>query len=178
MTLEQIDINLLKNKDEGEYKKLVEAYNRPLLNVVSRIINSESEAEEIVQEVFISFYNNAQKFEGRSKIFTWLYRVATNRAIDLIRKREREKKYRVKEYVNVVENDSFSENTLDTIILSEALNKLDDTFRIPLLLSEYEGQSYQDIANALSLPVNTVRTRIFRARKKLLEILKKMGVSL
>ena len=74
--------------------------------------------------------------------------------------------------------ESGNDNSINKIILADALSKLNETFRIPLLMSEYENYSYEEIAEKLVLPVNTIRTRIFRARKKLLSIIKKMGVSL
>ncbi|WP_242004718.1 RNA polymerase sigma factor [Brachyspira aalborgi] len=74
--------------------------------------------------------------------------------------------------------ESGNDNSINKIILADALSKLNETFRIPLLMSEYENYSYEEISEKLDLPVNTIRTRIFRARKKLLSIIKKMGVSL
>ena len=68
--------------------------------------------------------------------------------------------------------------SINKIILAEALSKLEDDFRIPLMMAEYENYSYNEISETLDLPVNTVRTRIFRARKKILSIMKKMGVTL
>lgn len=172
------DIEAFKSSNEEAYKELMENYKKPLINLVYSIISNYEEAEEIVQDVFVSFYIKRESFEGRSKIYTWLYRVSFNRAVDYIRKKEREKKYRLKEYRNAEMQESDNENSLHKIILADALSKLEDTFRIPLLMSEYENYSYEEIAEKLDLPVNTIRTRIFRARKKLLSIIKKMGVSL
>ena len=146
--------------------------------MVYSIILDYEEAEEIVQDTFVSFYIKRESFEGRSKIYTWLYRVSFNRAIDYIRKKEREKKYRLKEDRNFEMQESGNDNSINKIILADALSKLNETFRIPFLMSEYENYSYEEISKKLDLPVNTIRTRIFRARKKLLSIIKKMGVSL
>lgn len=177
MTYED-DIEAFKSSNEEAYKELMENYKKPLVNLVYSIISDYEEAEEIVQDTFVSFYIKRESFEGRSKIYTWLYRVSFNRAIDYIRKKEREKKYRLKEYRNFEMQESENDNSINKIILADALSKLNETFRIPLLMSEYENYSYEEIAEKLVLPVNTIRTRIFRARKKLLSIIKKMGVSL
>ncbi|MDA0029111.1 hypothetical protein OFR29_06425 [Brachyspira hyodysenteriae] len=93
-------------------------------------------------------------------------------------RKKREKKYRLKEYRNSELQESGNDDSIHRIILAEALEKLEDDFRIPLMMAEYENYSYNEISEKLDLPVNTVRTRIFRARKKLLSIMKKMGVSL
>lgn len=172
------DIDAFKSSNEEAYKELMATYRKPLVNLVYSIISNYDEAEEIVQEVFVRFYLKRDAFEGRSKIYTWLYRVSFNRAVDYIRKREREKRYRLKEYRNVEMQESDNDNSINKIILTESLAKLDDSFRIPLIMSEYENYSYEEISEKLGLPVNTIRTRIFRARKKLLSIMKKMGVSL
>ena len=99
MTYED-DIEAFKSSNEEAYKELMENYKKPLVNLVYSIISDYEEAEEIVQDTFVSFYIKRENFEGRSKIYTWLYRVSFNRAIDYIRKKEREKKYRLKEYRN------------------------------------------------------------------------------
>lgn len=177
MTYED-DIDAFKSSNEEAYKELMATYKKPLINLVYSIISNYDEAEEIVQDVFVLFYLKRDSFEGRSKIYTWLYRVSFNRAVDYIRKKEREKRYRLKEYRNFEMQESENDNSINKIILADALSKLNETFRIPLLMSEYENYSYEEIAEKLVLPVNTIRTRIFGARKKLLSIIKKMGVSL
>lgn len=177
MTYED-NIEAFKSSNEEAYKELMENYKKPLVNLVYSIISDYEEAEEIVQDTFVSFYIKRESFEGRSKIYTWLYRVSFNKAIDYIRKKEREKKYRLKECRNFEMQESGNDNSINKIILADALSKLNETFRIPFLMSEYENYSYEEISKKLDLPVNTIRTRIFRARKKLLSIIKKMGVSL
>lgn len=172
------NIEAFKIGDEEAYKQLIEMYKKPLFNLVYSMISNIDDAEEIIQDVFVSFYIKRESFEGRSKIYTWLYRVSFNRAVDYIRKKEREKKYRLKEYRNSQLQESDNDNSIHKIILADALSKLEDDFRIPLIMAEYENYSYNEISEKLDLPVNTARTRIFRARKKLLSYMKKMGVSL
>ena len=91
MTYED-DIDAFKSSNEEAYKELMATYKKPLINLVYSIISNYDEAEEIVQDVFVRFYLKRDSFEGRSKIYTWLYRVSFNRAVDYIRKKEREKK--------------------------------------------------------------------------------------
>ena len=83
------NIDAFKIGNEEAYKELIETYKKPLFNLVYSIISNTDEAEEIVQDVFVSFYIKRESFEGRSKIYTWLYRVSFNRAVDHIRKREK-----------------------------------------------------------------------------------------
>lgn len=172
------DINLFISGDENTYRELIEKYRKPLFNLVYSMISNNDDATEIVQDVFVSFYIKRESFEGRSSIYTWLYRVSFNKAVDYIRKKERERKYRLKEYRNYEFQESDNDNSINKIILAESLAKLNDDFRIPLIMLSYENYSYSEIAEKLDLPINTVRTRIFRARKKLLSIMKNMGVHL
>ncbi len=176
---ENIDLEALKLKKNKEYEKLVLRYEKPLISSIMKKINNYDEALEIVQDSFLSFYKNIDSFEGRSKVYTWLYRVAMNKSIDLLRKREREKKSVAKLRVDDVYYDSdYLENKDMSDILKEALKSLEDSFKTPIILLEFENYSYEEIARKLDIPVNTVKTRIFRGRKKLLEIVRKMGVSL
>lgn len=171
-------ISGLSENTESAYKSLVLLYEKKLLNAVNKIVRDEDAAMDIVQETFIAFFINAAKFEGRSKIYTWLYRVAANKSIDFVRKKIRERKNVVKTSQSEVLQDGRENKSVIKLVMSEALSKLEDEFKIPLLLAEYDSMSYQNIARELDIPVNTVRTRIFRARKKMLAILKSKGVSL
>ncbi len=170
------NIDAFKSGDEKAYKELIDNYRVPLFNLIYSMINNEEEAEEILQDVFVKFFIKRDTFEGRSKVYTWLYRVAFNKSIDHIRKKEREKKYRIKEYRNSELQEANDENTLNKIIVLEALEELEEDFRTPLLMIEYENYSYSEISEKLNISVNTIKTRVFRARKKLLKIMKKKGV--
>ena len=170
------NIDAFKSGDEKTYKELIDNYRVTLFNLIYSMINNEEEAEEILQDVFVKFFIKRDTFEGRSKVYTWLYRVAFNKSIDHIRKKEREKKYRIKEYRNSELQEANDENTLNKIIVLEALEELEEDFRTPLLMIEYENYSYSEISEKLNISVNTIKTRVFRARKKLLKIMKKKGV--
>lgn len=170
------NLNILK-KDE-DYDQIFNDYRDNLLNLVNSMINDIEVAEEIVQDVFLTFYSKGKMFEGRSSVYTWLYRITINRSIDYIRKKRRERKYSLKEYRSIEYQESHCESSINKIIILDALSKLKEDFRIPFIMAEYEHYSYMEISEKLNIPVNTVRTRIFRAREKLLKILKSMGVSL
>ena len=176
MNYTEENIYAFKSGDEKAYKELIENYRKPLFTLIFSMINNEEEAEEILQDVFVQFFIKRDTFEGRSKIYTWLYRVAFNKSIDYIRKKEREKKYRLKEYRNSELQEAKDDDTLNRIIVLESLEELEEDFRTPLLMVEYENYSYTEISEQLNIPINTIKTRVFRARKKLLKIMKKKGV--
>ena len=111
-------------------------------------------------------------FKGESKFSTWAYRVATNSCLDEIRKRKRRPR------LGLLENDealyspekssrSIEDQVSDLLLIEEALSLLPDEFRIPLVLRDQVGMNYQEIADRLSLPEGTVKSRIARARARL-----------
>ena len=111
-------------------------------------------------------------FKGESKFSTWAYRVATNSCLDEIRKRKRRPR------LGLLENDealyspekssrSIEDQVSDRLLIEEALSLLPDEFRIPLVLRDQVGMNYQEIADLLSLPEGTVKSRIARARARL-----------
>ena len=111
-------------------------------------------------------------FKGESKFSTWAYRVATNSCLDEIRKRKR------RPQLGLLENDEalyspekssrpIEDQVSDRLLIEEALSLLPDEFRIPLVLRDQVGMNYQEIADRLSLPEGTVKSRIARARARL-----------
>lgn len=175
--------NMKKDKqdkvDEKELKEIMDTYQSRLFIVVNKIVQDDDASSDIVQDVFITFYEKGEQFESRSSIYTWLYRIATNKSIDYVRKITRERKNQKKlHHIDNVSEKSHDENVHHKMIVANALKELDETFRVPLVLAEYEKMSYADIAVELGIEVNTVRTRIFRARKKMLSILQTYGVEL
>ncbi len=171
--------NKQNNVSEKDLKEIMETYQSRLFIVVNKIVADDDAANDIVQDVFITFYQKSETFESRSSVYTWLYRIATNKSIDYIRKITRERKNQKKlHHLDNVTAKSHDENIHHKMIVANALKELDETFRTPLILAEYQKMSYAEIAEELNIEVNTVRTRIFRARKKMLSILEKYGVQL
>lgn len=168
--------------DMAAFEALVLAYEWRVYNIALRMLGSVQDAEDAVQEVFIKVYGSLASFRGDSKFSVWLYRIAGNVCVDFLRKR------RIAtvslsscddaggEYELEVCDESMSpEKVLDeheqSAALQKALNKLPERYRSVLLLREIAGSSYEDIALTLGLDIGTVKSRIFRARKKLCKIL-------
>ncbi len=164
-------MELIENKN-SYFEDLVSSYQKPLVRVVNNLIYSEEDAKDITQEVFIVFYNNIEKFRGESSVFTYLYRIALNKSIDYLRKNK--KKRFEKEIDFAVEDDTKSVDL--KIAVGEALQRLELKHRLPLILLEYEGKSYEDISKILNITLDNVKVRIYRAREALLKVFKKMGV--
>jgi RNA polymerase sigma-70 factor (ECF subfamily) len=157
------------------FEKVHNRYFQPLKHISQRITNDEHYAEDIVSETLYTFKENIHKFKQASSIFTYLYRIVVNKSLDLVKKIKKETNFN-----NAVEltDVKISDDAEIKIIIKEAVRKLPEKFKLPLVMAEIENLPYTKISELLGIPLNTVRTRILRARKKLLHILTAMGVKL
>ena len=160
------------------FDQVVKNYRDFLHSVVFRIIKDNEETKDIVQDVFISYYKNIDKFRNDSNLSTYLYRIAVNKSIDFIRKQKREKTELEENFSNHSNNKDEINSLEIKIVVERALNKLPLPYRVPIILLEYENKNYEEISKLLNLPLNTVKTRVARAREKLLKILSNMGVTI
>ncbi|MEA4893889.1 MAG: sigma-70 family RNA polymerase sigma factor [Oscillospiraceae bacterium] len=185
MTREEEDILVAKVK-EGEssaFEALVLENQTRVYNLALRMVGSEEDAYDMSQEAFIKAYNSIALFRGESRFSVWLYRLTTNVCLDFLRSSGR-KSHGSLTYISdeddekelEIPDERFSPETLtEKKELREAVNRglmcLPKDYRAILLLREIEGLSYDEIAEALALEEGTVKSRIFRARKKLCAIL-------
>ena len=170
--------------DSASFEKLVLDNQTRVYNLALRMVGNEDDAFDMSQEAFIKAYNSIDTFRGDSRFSVWMYRLTTNVCLDFLRSRSR-KAHSSLTYFDDEEDggkeleipdERFSPETLaEKKELRKAvvrgLKKLPADYRAILLLREIEGLSYEEIADALELEAGTVKSRIFRARKKLCEIL-------
>jgi len=124
-------------------------------------------AEDIAQDTFIRAFRGLGDFRGDSQVRSWLYRIATNLSLNAVTRR---KEYPSDTMPELRAPDSPSRQAESSELrdhLAEAIEQLPDKLRRPLVLREIEHRSYEEIAQELDIPLNTVRTRILRARKSL-----------
>lgn len=164
----------LKNSDKKVFEGIVLKYNDKLINLSYKITYDMEISKEIVQDCLFEFFVSINKFNAKSKIYTYLYRIVLNKSIDFVRRQK------VKERVfnKLISDDSDNKFQEIDIVVNDALKQLPDKYRLPLLLVEYDKLKYEDVSEILEIPLNTVRTRVFYAREKLLNIFKKMGVDI
>lgn len=175
--MDDIALDLLKRAAEGNmdaFEQIYRAISSFVYNVALRITHNNADAQETTQDVFMKIHKNLKGFQFRSTFKTWVYRITINTAINHYRKSNKEEKGRV-DYDNIIES------LPDTRVAMEGINQSDHEFRLNalldrlslehktcLILREIEGLSYQEIAGTLTIPVNTVRSRLKRARQALL----------
>jgi RNA polymerase sigma-70 factor (ECF subfamily) len=167
------DIDCKQESRQSYFSNIFKKYRPRLLSLARRMTFSEEGAEDVVQDSYADFLSNFERYNGGSAVFTYLYRLVINKSIDYLRKNRSRKKLEqaLKNGMNTGREQSEIK-----IIVREALEKLDRGYRIPLMLLEFENQSYEEIAQILAISPGNVKVRIFRARQKLIKILERMGV--
>lgn len=166
--------------DREAFGALVARYQQRVIGVARALVHNPDDAVELAQETFIRAFQNLRTFEGRSSFSTWLYRIASNLAIDW---RRRETRYPVahgEEAENELrkipsgQGDSFGAVARDELgqRVREALKQLTPEHRQVILLREMEGLSYEEISDILDCPKGTVMSRLHYARSHLRSLLK------
>ncbi|MGH8578842.1 MAG: RNA polymerase sigma factor RpoE [Gammaproteobacteria bacterium] len=174
------DIHLVervKRGDKSAFDLLVLKYQHRIVKLVSRYVRDPSDALDVAQETFLKAYRAIPKFRGESAFYTWLYRIAINTAKNYLvmmsrRPTEIEPETvegETPELESILKDQTTPENLLlaeeiqKTIV--EAIETLPEDLRTAINLREVEGLSYEEIAQVMSCPIGTVRSRIFRARE-------------
>lgn len=158
--------------DKSSFQILVKRHKEKVRNIIYITMNNSALVDDIAQDVFITVYKNLKYFRFESQFTTWLYRITVNRCKDYLRKMNVRRIFspiedgtEVSEYSTPVEDNDISR------IVMDAISKLPVKLRMPLILKDIEGFSYQEIAESLNCEMGTVKSRIFRGREKLKEIL-------
>ncbi len=173
-------IRRARHGDREAFGALVQRYQQRVVGVARSLVHNPDDAVELGQETFIRAYQNLPSFEGRSSFSTWLYRIASNLAIDW---RRRESRYPVahgEEAENELrkipsgQGDSFRAVVRDetNYKVRQALKQLTPEHRQVILLREMEGLSYEEISEILDCPKGTVMSRLHYARSHLRSLLK------
>jgi RNA polymerase sigma-70 factor (ECF subfamily) len=179
LTASDTDQQLVQRAQRGDLRAfdlLVLKYQGRIAALVSRYVSDAGEVEDVTQEAFIKAYRALGKFRGDSAFYTWLYRIAANAAKNhLVAKGRRPgADATIEDAEGFDEGGMLSESASPEAlvmggelaeVVESALNALPDELKAALMLREFDGLSYDDIADVLGCPVGTVRSRIFRARE-------------
>lgn len=169
----------LQSGDESAFKTLVETHQKRVFNTVLAIIQDFEEAEDVSQEVFIEVYQSVGKFRGDSKISTWLYRIATTKALEQIRKRKTAKRFAfftslfgesneiLHESVDFIHPGIVLEQRENSKFLFKAINQLPENQKVAYTLCNIEGLSYQEITEVMEITLSSVESLLFRAKTNL-----------
>jgi RNA polymerase sigma-70 factor, ECF subfamily len=181
-TVETFDLDLLRQGDRQEFARLVEEYSGPIYRLGLKMLQESQDAEDILQETFIKAYKHLPDFDGRSSVSTWLYRIATNEALMMLRRRKHPT-ISIDDPLDSAEQDQEPLQIVDwccmpeeELLTSEARSAMDqavaalpDSLRTVFLLRDIEGLSTLETADVLNLSEMAVKTRLSRARMRLRE---------
>jgi RNA polymerase sigma-70 factor (ECF subfamily) len=176
----EVNIEKLIHQDRSEYARLVETFSDRIYRMVLRMTGGEQDAEDALQETFIKVFKHIDSFKGNSSLSTWIYRIAMNEALMLLRKRKPEgfslDEEDENEDISPREISSWDPSPEQTVMsvemnryLNEAVMRLPETLRSVFLLRDTEQFSVKETAETLGITEGTVKVRLLRARLKLRE---------
>ena len=175
-------VQAAKDGDVSAFEELVRRYDRNVFRIAQHITQNREDAEDVVQDAFLKAYNNLAQFQGQSKFYTWLVRIAVNEALMKLRRRRPERTVSLDEEVKT-EEDSVPREVADWSpnpeqqysqaelrdILTRTIQGLPASFRTVFVLRDVEGLSTEETADALDLSIPAVKSRLLRARLQLRE---------
>tara|TARA_B100000470_G_scaffold221249_1_gene211203 strand:- start:1170 stop:1754 length:585 start_codon:yes stop_codon:yes gene_type:complete len=176
-------LELCRDGDDAAFGVLVERHQDRLFHSLVSMLKSREDAVDIVQEAFFQAHRKLDTFRGDSAFYTWLYRIATNRALSFLRKQ----KQKPTSIEGLNETSGFDPPAPDDHsqplkmvlreehrqLVRETLDELSDDYRVVLVMKEFEGLRYDEIAELTENPIGTVRSRIHRGRIELADRLKR-----
>jgi RNA polymerase sigma-70 factor, ECF subfamily len=182
---EPLSLEALQAGNKAEFARLVDLYSNQIFRLAMKILGDQNDAEDVLQETFIKAYRALPSFEGRSSISTWLYRIAANEALMLVRKRKPEANVvssdgsdyedelsppqQIVDWCCLPENELLSNEASQ--FLDTAVDNLSPALRIVFILRDIQGLSIRETAEILKISNMAVKTRLLRARLQLRETL-------
>ena len=163
---------------QQDFEELFLVYKDRLYSFILRIVSREEDALDVLQDTFLRAYCSFSHFEGRSQVYTWLFRIAANCAFSHLRKQirrrqlfvqpleEEESPFEVEEQNSLLPYEKLESEQTQALVQA-ALSEIKPEFRAPLILKDIEGMNYEEISEVLQLSLGTVKSRIFRAREML-----------
>jgi len=170
-------IMLFQSGEKEVFRYLLERYQEKVRNVIFSIFNDPDLVDDIAQEVFIKVYQALPNFRFESSFYTWVYRIAVNKCRDELRKKKVKRFFTFQSFESTtnikIENlatVTFDDENIRSVI-EDSLKKIPEKFRMPIILKDIDGMSYDEIAEVLDCEVGTVKSRLSRGRTMLKELL-------
>ena len=185
---ESDQIRRAQQGDVSAYEELVRKHQRRVMSIVGGILRWRDDVEDVAQQVFLKVYLSIQRFDGRSSFSTWLYKITLNETYDHLRKKKarrlvyeselsEEQERHIHETAGSARPGNASPFALERVesrqIVSRLLDELSPEDRMMLLLKEVEGFSVEEISQIMSQNTNTIKVRMFRARRRLADLYRK-----
>lgn len=171
-------VEALRRGEPDAFERLVLAYQHRVFSIALRVLGNRGDAEEVAQEVFLRVHRSIGRFRGEAKLSTWLYAITSRLCFNRLKSPGRGARQVGEAALDRIANGHADPGaTLEAgemeAALHRAIAELDDERRIVVVLRDLHGLAYEEIAAALELPLNTVRSRLHRARMELKERLER-----
>jgi len=178
-------VALAQGGDIDSFNQLIVRWERPIYALAYRVIGKEEDARDVCQDAFLRAYRALPAFKGQSKFSSWLYRIALNLCRDWIRRQRRTPVSQLPEDTDATElaseagpiesiEDLVARRELSTIV-EEAMSELSEDQRTAIILKEYHGMTFQEIAEMQGCPLSTVKTRLYQGLSQLRRRLEQQG---
>jgi RNA polymerase sigma-70 factor (ECF subfamily) len=158
-----------RGKDKG-FRMLLAAYSQRLYWHIRKIVGVHEDADDVVQNMWVKVYKNIEGFEGNSGLYTWLYRIATNEALTLIRKRKKlagsDESY-LEDWSDRLQSDPYFDGEEAALILERIVMQLPEKQKQVFLLRYYENMNYADISKVTNVSVGGLKAQFHHARNKI-----------
>ena len=171
---ENIHQEIIDQCREGSQKaqfQLYKLYYKPMYSVCLRIINNETEAEDVMQEAFLKAFSKIDTYKGEVSFGAWLKKIVINRSLDYLKKRK-VKFEEINEKTNQIPDYQMEIKEVNMKVIQDAIQKLPDGYRVVLSLFLIEGYDHEEISEILRISNSNSRTQYLRAKNKLRELLK------
>ncbi len=172
-TVEREQIRLARQGDADAYGRLVTRHQQTVFNIAYRVTGNRQEAEDVAQETFVKAYRALNRFDTERPFAPWLYRIATNTALNWIKRRrpeaELDKETALADPSPGPEAQAIAADT--SARLRAAIAALPPNYRAAIELRHFQDLSYQEMSDALDVPISDVKSWLFRARRKLKKVL-------
>lgn len=180
---EQDFIEKLKQGKQTAFSQLLDDYQQKVFGTCISFVPNKEDAEDIAQEVFLEVFKSISKFKGDAKLSTWIYRIATNKCLEFIRKKNTKKRFAFMQTIlgNEIPIDKTNyftefnhpgivlENKEKSATIFKAINTLPESQRVIFTLAKIDGKSYQEIVEITGKSLSSVESVMFRAKKSLKE---------
>jgi len=180
---EQNLIDQLQVGNQAAFSRLLDDYQQKVFGTCISFIPNKEDAEDVAQEVFLEVFKSISKFKGESKLSTWIYKIATNKCLEFIRKKNSKKRFafmhtilgnevpldKTNYFTEVNHPGILLENKEKSAIIFKAINTLPESQRVVFTLAKIDGKSYQEIIEITGRSLSSVESVMFRAKKRLQE---------
>jgi RNA polymerase sigma-70 factor (ECF subfamily) len=165
-------VELFQKGTETSFNELVRRYQEKIYWVARRFVNDHDQADDVVQEVFVKAYGALKQFRGESSVYTWLYRIAVNGALNSIRKQRVRDFIRIDEFFETADDeqeqpDIIAEKNEHQKLVEEAIAHLPEKQKAVFILRYHEELSYEEISHILKTSIGGLKANYFHAAKKI-----------